>query len=490
MDGGNLEDSVFLALRSKENEVAQTDTLFLEGSSVKKERIFRRVEVRMKEDILDTSIPVLGKPKVPSPIASINDPLRSRSFVSDNERILLNILEHEVVEGIEAGKKCLSFERAGPRKRIYFDPSKLRCAIVTCGGLCPGINDIIRAIVLELYHVYKVKNIVGIRYGLQGFIPKYGHDVIELTPDIVSHIHEMGGTILGSSRGPQDIGEIVDALERMNVGLLFAIGGDGTLKAATRIVDEILERGLKISVIGIPKTIDNDIYMVERSFGFSTAVEVATHAIRSAHIEALGFPNGIGLLKLMGRNSGFIAATATLALRDVNFVLIPESDFDLEGPNGLLEALKRRLLERKHAVIVVAEGAGQKFFGNNKEERDASGNIRLKDIGQFLKDAILEYFNQEGMEVNLKYIDPSYMIRSLPANTSDNIFCGFLGQSAVHAGMAGKTKMLVSSLNNHLVHVPMHLSAGRQKRVDLKGKLWLSVLETTGQPSLKNERDD
>jgi 6-phosphofructokinase 1 len=343
------------------------------------------------------------------------------------------------------------------------------------------VNDIIRAIVLELFYGYGVRNIYGFRYGLQGFIPKYGHDTMDLKPETVVNIHEMGGSILGSSRGPQPVDEIVDSLERINVGILFMIGGDGTLMAATKITDAITERNLKISVVGIPKTIDNDIHMVSRSFGFDTAVDVATQAIKAAHNESAGYPKGIGLIKLMGRYSGFIAATAALAQQDVNFVLIPEVDFDLEGSCGLLAALEERLNLRGHAVIVVAEGAGQKYFDSTADEHDESGNIRLKDIGPFLKDAILSYFSGKNIDVSLKYIDPSYMIRSLPANANDRVFCSFLGRDAVHAGMAGKTKLLIGHWNNHFVHIPMSASAGQRKNIDPKGKLWLSVLGATGQ---------
>lgn len=292
---------------------------------------------------------------------------------------------------------------------------------------------------------------------------------------------------MGSSRGPQDVGLIVDCLERMNIGILFMAGGDGTLKAASRIADAILERGLKISVVGIPKTIDNDIFMVSRSFGFDTAVEVATQSIRAAHNEAQGYPNGIGLIKLMGRHSGFIATTAALAQQDVNFVLIPEVDFDMEGPNGFLASLERRLAERDHAVIVVAEGAGQRFFGNADSGQDPSGNQKLHDIGAYLKKEIDTYFRQKGVEISLKYIDPSYLIRSLPANANDHAFCSFLGRNAVHAAMAGKTKLLVGNWNNRFVHVPLEASTGRRKQVAPQGRLWQSVLEATGQGSLRND---
>jgi 6-phosphofructokinase 1 len=272
----------------------------------------------------------------------------------------------------------------------------------------------------------------------------------------------------------------------MNVGILFMIGGDGTLMAATRIADAILKRNLKISVIGVPKTIDNDIYLVSRSFGFDTAVDVATQAIMGAHNEAEGYPNGIGLIKLMGRHSGFIAATAVLAQQDVNFVLIPEVDFDLEGPDGLLRAIQDRLAERGHAVVVAAEGAGQKYFQDADAERDASGNIKLKDIGLFLKGSIISYFGSKGIDITLKYIDPSYMIRSLPANANDRVFCNFLGRNAVHAGMSGKTNVLIGHWNNHFVHLPMKTVAGKRKKIAPQGMLWRSALEATGQGSLIN----
>jgi len=436
---------------------------------------------------ITSDIPALGVAKIPSPVLNRAKGANDITFVSDNERMVIDIQELSLVRQIKKGQRPDCFELAGPRANIFFDPSKLRCALVTCGGLCPGLNDIIRSIVLELHWGYGVRSINGIRYGLQGFIPKFGHNIIDLTPDYVVNIHERGGSVLGSSRGPQNVDEIVDCLERMNVGILFMIGGDGTLMAATHIAAAIFKRKLKIGVIGVPKTIDNDIYLVSRSFGFDTAVDVATRAIKSAHNEAEGYPNGIGLLKLMGRHSGFIAATATLAQQDVNFVLIPEVDFDLDGPNGLLSALDARLASRGHAVIVVAEGAGQNFFEHAKTERDASGNIKLNDIGIYLKESIRSYFDAKGINISIKYIDPSYMIRSLPADANDRVFCNFLGRNAVHAGMAGKTNLLIGHWNNNFVHVPMNSVAGKRKQIDPKGRLWRSALEATGQGSLKND---
>jgi len=444
----------------------------------------------MSWEKIDTQIAALGEAKVDSPIRSVTMFNRQgeqvqKGFVRDTDRVLVyDTMDY--LSQLPPGEAPVNFEVAGPREKIYFDYAKMHCAIATCGGLCPGTNEVIRAIVLELYHLYRVRHIYGMRYGFQGFIPRYGYDLMELNPEAVADIHTLGGSILSSSRGHQDVGEIVDALERLNIHILFLIGGDGTLRAANAICDQISQRQLRIAVIVIPKTIDNDIPFVSRSFGFDTAVEQATFAIRAAHTESLGAPNGIGLVKLMGRYSGFIAANAALALRDVNFVLIPEADFDIEGEFGFLDRLEARLRSRGHAVVLVAEGAGQKFFRKEDLPRDPSGNIKPGDIGLFLAAKVNEFFRNKRLEVNLKYIDPSYLIRGMPANHNDRIYCGFLGQNAVHAGMAGKTAMLVSRWHGHYVHVPIKAAVGRCQEVELNSPLWRSVLESTGQPPLKN----
>ncbi len=444
------------------------------------EHLFAEMVDEITENI-ETTIESLGPCKIDNPFKK-----DSLCYISDDARMSLRLSEEFLKKCIANGELPPTLELAGPRAKIYFDPSKTRAAIVTCGGLCPGINDVIRSIVLTLYFSYKIRHIFGIRYGLQGFIPRYGHEIVELNPQVVANIHELGGTILGTSRGHQPIEEIVDALERMNVQILFMIGGDGTFRAARKINDEIKQRGLKIAIVAIPKTIDNDIYLISKTFGFDTAVEMACQAILCAHTEAIGAPNGIGLVKLMGRHAGFIAAAATLATKEVNFCLIPEDDFDLEGPNGLLAVLERRLEARHHAVIVVAEGAGQKYVQPEKPEYDASGNLKLGDIGDFLKKKIKEYFSKKKKKIYLRYIDPSYIIRSVPAIVDDRIYCGFLGQYAVHAGMAGKTGLMVSYINDRYVHVPLSAAVRKRKRINLKSRFWQSVLESTGQPPLKN----
>ncbi|MBU0653334.1 MAG: ATP-dependent 6-phosphofructokinase [Proteobacteria bacterium] len=439
-----------------------------------------------KEIPYDFTIQSLGECTIPSPI-------NVSYFTPDTKRILFNIYLDQNAGGDTLPQGVpgipLSLEVAGPREKIFFDPSKTKTAIVTCGGLCPGINDVIRSLVMELYHRYGVRNTIGIRYGFQGLIPKFHHPTVELTPDYVKDIHSIGGSILSSSRGLQDIGEMTDALKRMNADLLFCVGGDGTMRATECITKEITRRGLNIGVIGVPKTIDNDLNLIQKTFGFDTAISESVKALQCAHVEAKGAPNGIGLVKIMGRQSGHIAAGAALAQTDVNFVLIPEVPFDLAGEKGFLKAVERRLQQSSHCVILAAEGAGQEHIRQEGQrlETDASGNPRLLDIGIFLKAKIEEYFSKIGKEINLKYIDPSYTIRSVPANASDSMYCGALGQYAVHAGMAGKTGMLVGLMKDEYVHIPLKLiSSGTM--VDPGGNIWMRVLEATGQPpSMKND---
>ncbi len=425
----------------------------------------------MDNSDLDFTIERLGECRFSFPKQGVR-------FTNDGERMLYNTRVDDIRRMFREGKEPPSMEVAGPREKIFFDPSSLACGIVTCGGLCPGLNDVIRAVVLSLSHHYGVKKIYGFRYGYEGLVQKYGHKPIDLTPETVSGINKAGGTILGSSRGPQDPVEMLKTLEDLRIGILFAVGGDGTLRGAQKIAQEAASRGQKISVIGIPKTIDNDISYIQTTFGFETAVSEARRATYAAHSEARSARNGIGLVKLMGRDSGFIAAFSVLVDSEVNFCLVPEVPFGLEG---FLQSLRKRLEQKAHAVIVLAEGAGQELTAATGEH-DCSGNIKYGDIGIFLRDNIRDYFKGIGMEINLKYIDPSYMIRSLPANPHDSAFCLVLGQCAVHAGMSGRTNMVVGFWNHLFTHVPISLAVSQRKRIDPEGELWNSVVASTGQP--------
>ena len=423
---------------------------------------------------LDLTIPTLGEPTEPSPLGLSDEPDDCiADYTPEDARVVFDP---------SGQRRDLYFQASGPRKLNYFKGEDVAVGIVTCGGLCPGMNNVIRGLVLQLWHAYGVRRIMGFRYGFAGLTPDAPAPPQVLTPDDVKDIHLMGGTILGSSRGPQRVGVMVDTLYRLGINMLFVIGGDGTMRGTEAIYDEVCRRGAKVAVIGVPKTIDNDLPYIERTFGFDTAVSVAAEAIRAAHVEAVGAHNGVGLVRLMGRHSGFITASATLASREVNLALVPELPFDLEGKKGILECIRQRLRGRGHCVVVVAEGAGQRHLNDLAEERDASGNVKLGDIGVFLRDAIKSELKPEGL--SLKYIDPSYIIRAAPANAADAVFCGQLAEEAAHAGMAGKTGMVVGLWLGRFTHVPLTAATGGRKNISLDSALWRNVVDTTGQPKL------
>lgn len=438
----------------------------------------------MSSEPLDFSIRHLGQPQYLSPLRlskSLGD--FQANYVLDTQKVVYEVEIEQAAAGASFERLGL-MEKAGPREHIFFDPATVHAAVLTAGGLCPGLNDVIRSVVMTLWYRYGVRRISGLRYGYRGLYSGAAEDTMLLTPDVVRDVHRRGGTLLGSSRGGgARTNDMVEALISRGINLLFTIGGDGTQKGALAIARELERRNQPAAVVGIPKTIDNDLSFVERSFGFETAVAEAVHAVAAAHIEARDAVDGVGLVKVMGRESGFIAAHTALAQNDVNFVMIPEVPFELQGDNGFLAHLEQRLNARHHAVVLVAEGAGQNLLEDLKAT-DASGNKKLADIGIFLKEQIVSHFKQRGREVNLKYIDPSYLIRGAPANASDSIYCARLGADAVHAAMSGRTECLVGLVNNRYVHVPMALAVGKRNAVDPEGPLWRDVVEATGQPPL------
>lgn len=438
---------------------------------------------------VDLTVPTLGRATVRSPLKlSTIKGDRIYNFVGDDECVLMDALGTRSRVG-ERSELSAAFERAGPRELLFFEPRDLKAGVVTCGGLCPGINNAIRAATLELLNHYRVREVLGFRYGFAGLNPDEGLAPLRLTPESVDGIHHDGGSILGSSRGPQEPAVIVDTLQRMGVGLLLVIGGDGTMRGAHAVCEEAIHRGAPISIVGIPKSIDNDVPLVDKTFGYETAFSIAVESIRAAHTEAGAYRNGVGLVRLMGRHSGFIAASAAVAEADADFVLIPEVPLVLDGPGGLLEALVGRLGSNGHVVVVVAEGAGQDLLQKSESpvERDESGNVRLLDIGSDLKRRIGDELRGRGIKHTLKYIDPSYLIRSAPANPSDSVYSSDLARNAVHAGMAGRTGLLVGYWNGEYTHVPLREVIARHKSVDLEGDLWHAVLESTGQTALWGE---
>ena len=430
----------------------------------------------------DFTVERLGECRIKSPIAMATTQGQGiANYTKDDDFVRLSVFAELGEQKSIARPEVL--ERAGPREMIYFSPSHVHAAIVTCGGLCPGMNDVIRAIVRCLWHRYGVRRISGIPYGYKGFLPDMQFPIIALDPMVVDNIHKTGGTFLGSARGGgNETGLIVDAMERLNLNILFTIGGDGTQHGALAIAEEVERRKLKIAVIGIPKTVDNDFSIIDRSFGFNTAIVKASEVVSAAHMEAESAIKGIGLVKVMGRESGFIAACTALASHEINFVLIPEVPFDMEGPNGFLKHLEDRMTKRNHAVIIVAEGAMQEQLQTSRE-LDAGGNLKLADTGTHLRDMINEHFKKRDMEVNLKYIDPSYVIRSSPASPEDSIYCERLGNSAAHAAMAGRTKTLIGLVNTKYVHIPIAAAISQRRRVDPEGNMWRDTLDATHQPS-------
>jgi len=410
----------------------------------------------------------LGEAEFPSPI---------KRTVSDKLRVSEHII-HNTESESDTG---LSFELAGPREKLFFDSKKTRAGIVTCGGLCPGLNDVIRSLYLELNHAYGVKDVLGFRGGYQGLDPDCKLEPIVLSSEFVDDIHKEGGTVLGTSRGPVDVVRAVDNLIARGINILFTIGGDGTQRGGNALFQEAKKRGYSLSVVGIPKTVDNDVAFVSRTFGYQTAVDEAAKVLDRAHVEARSVENGISLVKIMGRHAGFIAGGATLASQEVNFILIPELPFKLEGENGFLVALKKRIMDRKHALIVLAEGAGQDLLENSATEHDASGNVVLKDIGHFMRSKIEAYFREEKIPIVMRYFDPNYIIRSCPANAGDSILCDLFARYAVHAAMAGKTGLVIGYLHDKFIHVPIELLASQNKAVDVHGLGWSAVLSATGQ---------
>jgi 6-phosphofructokinase 1 len=412
----------------------------------------------------------LGEARFPSPVPHT---------VSDQARIPAVILRDPAVPRRDE----VLFELAGPRAKLFFDPAKTRAGIVTCGGLCPGMNNVIRALFLELHYTYGVAEVVGFRGGYQGLDPARGPEPTVITHAFVDNIHKHGGTILGTSRGPADMAAAVDNLIRRDVHILFTVGGDGTQRGGSALFQQANQRGHSLSVVGIPKTVDNDVAFVARTFGYVTAVEEAVKVLDCAHTEARSVRNGLAVVKLMGRHAGFIAASATVANQDVNFTLIPEVPFRLDGPKGFLSALKERLKKRGHAVVVVAEGAGQELFKDTLMHKDPSGNIKLKDIGLLLRERIEAYFKEANIPIVMRYFDPSYLIRSRAANASDSLLCDLYARNAVHAAMAGKTGLVIGFLHDAFIHIPIEVLVHEKKQIDPDGLRWKAVLAVTGQPA-------
>jgi len=413
------------------------------------------------------------------------------AYTRDDDVVLFDI-----IRGDKSGTDAMAFKRAGCRKMICWKGSEVKAAIITCGGLCPGLNVVINEIVEVLYFEYGVNSIYGVKGGYRGLVDG-GYGLIELNPTVVKGINRKGGTILWSSRGgispaspPEEIEKILNKLESYGINMLYIIGGDGTHRGAYRLYQHAKAREKKMIIAGIPKTIDNDMGVIDSSFGFNSAVEQATKAIFSAVTEATcNKPNGVGIVKLMGRHAGYIACHATLASRQVDMCLINEDPFlETNGPEAMAEYIEKTVQDKGHAVIVVAEGAGNNFLkslrsGMESVEKDAGGNEALSNICDYLIDYLKQHFKQRSKACTVKFIDPSYMIRSVAANASDNVMCLVLAQNAVHGAMAGYTGFTSGLVNNRSVMIPMPvIMATSPSFLNPRGRTWSRVLAATQQP--------
>ncbi|CAD6240244.1 unnamed protein product [Miscanthus lutarioriparius] len=381
-------------------------------------------------------------------------------FVNPDDTVTQKIVVHKT------SARGTHFRRAGPRQRVYFQSDEVNAAIVTCGGLCPGLNTVIRELVCGLYDMYGVTSVVGIEGGYKGF---YSKNTVPLTPKSVNDIHKRGGTILGTSRGGHDTAKIVDCLQDRGINQVYIIGGDGTQKGASVIYEEVRRRGLKCSVVGIPKTIDNDIAVIDKSFGFDTAVEEAQ------------------------RRSMLLMLRLRVQRMALDCCLIPESPFYLERKGGLLEFIEKRLKDNGHMVIVVAEGAGQDLIAksmNFMDTQDASGNKLLLDVGLWLSQKIKDHFKKKpSFPITLKYIDPTYMIRAVKSNASDNVYCTLLAHSALHGAMAGYTGFTVAPVNGRHAYIPFYRITEKQNKVVITDRMWARVLCSTNQPCFLSHED-
>lgn len=418
--------------------------------------------------------------KFPNPMRAQSR--ESESFLSDAERYIM--YDPHVLRMDLSGRHAMSLSPFRMRvaqvaEHLHFNPAETVVGIVTCGGLCPGLNDVVRGITYMCRRTYGVKRVIGFRYGYWGLSAAGRDSAIDLDTAKVSQIHMTGGTFLGSSRGPQKESEMVDTLVEYGINILFTIGGDGTQRGAQKIASEARKRGLDIAVVGIPKTIDNDLSFSHRTFGYQTAVEHATSAIRAAYSEASSHPYGVGIVKVMGRHSGFIAAQATIASQMANLCLVPEQPITQETFFKLLDT---RFCRADYVVICVAEGFGQDWLkSDGSGGTDASGNKKLDDIGTYMRDLVAGYLKRhpKANKGTVKLIDPSYMIRAVPPNTSDASFCVNLATLAVHEGMKGTTNAIISCWYNNFIVVPISLATSLRKVVDVRGELWRQVREMT-----------
>jgi len=330
----------------------------------------------------------------------------------------------------------------------------MRLAILTSGGDCPGLNAVIRAVVRTATDHYQYE-CVGIKNGWKGAAVG---DIIPLPPLSVSGILYRGGTILGTSRfNPLKDGEttarILENLTLHRIGAVICVGGDGTLRAS----HEIARMG--VNVVGVPKTIDNDIQATDVTFGFHTAVQIVTDAIDRLHSTAESH-NRIMILETMGRNTGWIALSAGLA-GGADLILIPERPFSYDKICAMLTERHKR---KSFSIVVVAEGAyPEGGEAVNIGALDAFGRPRLGGIGFELAHEIEMRTSIEARVTVLGYVQ-----RGGTPVAFDRILATRFGVAAVEAVAAGKFDHFIALRGEELVAVPIADGVGQCKQVDDK----------------------
>jgi len=400
-----------------------------------------------------------------------------RHFVNPDELVMGHIITNDSKQAARDSETANGCFRANATRHIYWDPKDVRAAIVTCGGLCPGLNSVVRELTDCLYNEYGVKDILGMRGGYHGLSNPEELTPMYLTPKIVNEIHMKGGSVLMAGRGGNDCIRIVDKLKERDINMLFVVGGDGTQSGAHALFLEARKRKMPISIVGVPKSIDNDVMYFDKTFGFESAVAEAVSVIRGSFVEATSANRAVSIVKLMGRDAGFVSMYAAVASNLVDLCLIPEVDVKLQD---VLAYVDKVLAQKGYMVVAVAEGAGQNFV--ESEGVDPTGHTKYGDVGVFLRDAINEHLKRSDDGGRSFYFDPSYMIRAVPANPIDHIFCSRLSRDAVHTAMRGYTGVCVGPIHNIIIIMPMNNIASRQKTVNVHRNMWQVCVHQSGMP--------
>lgn len=397
------------------------------------------------------------------------------NFLNPDELVMGHIILNDSKAGSRRQEIANGCVRANACEKIWWDPADVRAAIVTCGGLCPGLNSIIREVTMCLWHQYGVRHITGIQFGYNGLSNPELYAPKHLGPKAVREIHMKGGSVLKAGRGGLEAERICDNLEKMGVNMLFVVGGDGTQAAGNLLYEEARRRNLQLSIVGVPKSIDNDILFFDKTFGFDTAVSAACNVIRNGWVEATSCEKGVGIVKLMGRDAGFVCMDAALSSTIVDLCLIPEVSVKMED---IMDHIDETLQRKNFMVIAVAEGAGQEHVATGKV--DATGHTIYGDIGTHLRDSVNKHLKPSGGRCF--YIDPSYIIRSVPIDPNDHVYCSRLARDAVHSAMRGYTGVVVGPIHNVICMIPMQLIASGKRHVPTKSSNWQACVQVCNMP--------